>query len=293
MKKRGLLFLAKSGLTSLKGQTILLTGASSGIGKQALAAILSLGANCIAAIRSQSKGEKLLKEYPKETAEGRFRYELYDQGVLDSILALSNRLSDVKLDSIILNAGLYHPKKGSLSKEGKSITFAVNALGTYRLVMALKKKHPHSRYVFVSSMTLTRPENDDYSLYLSDKDKPLFKEYKVSKYAINDLYFHFYYEGMNVALTHPGVSPTGIYRDLPKWVVRAGTAILTISTNPAWKASLGEVKLAASDLSAGSYLVPRGLFGIYGYPKNTKRVPNYSKERSDRLVSLLNGFTSL
>lgn len=285
MEDKGLSYLKKQ-LPPLNSKTVFIFGANSGVGKQALEGLLELGVKVIAGVRSKTKGDALVTE---EKGKGLISYFCYNQDDSSSIKDLAQKLKDKKIDAFILNAGIFHPKKGSTTKEGLTSTFAVNSLGSYRIFTSLIPSHPLSRYVFVTSLVAKKPKDDDYSTYLSSINKPLFEEYKISKQAIDDLFLYYLHKGYAVYLTHPGVATTQIYRNLPRFIVSAGDVVLPLFVNPAWKSALGEILCAVGYYPSGTYLAPSSLLSIKGYPEK-KKLPDYDESRSEKLINLLSSY---
>lgn len=286
MEDKGLTFLKKQLPASFSKKVVCVFGANSGVGKQALEGMIELGVKVIACVRSEDKGKALQDE---EKSKGAISYYCYNQDELESIKALAEKIKDEKIDAFIFNAGVFHPKKGTKTKEGLTSTFAINALGSYRLFTSLITSHPTSRYVFVTSLVAQKPKDDDYSSYLSSANKPLLDEYNISKQAIDDLFLYYLNHGYSVYLTHPGVAITRIYRNLPRFIVKGGDIVLPLLVNPAWKSSLGEILCAIGDYPSGTYLAPSSFLSFRGYPEK-KKLPLYSEKRSEKLISLLSSY---
>jgi NAD(P)-dependent dehydrogenase (short-subunit alcohol dehydrogenase family) len=288
MEDKGLSFLKNQLVDSLNEKTVFIFGANSGVGKQALEGLLELGVKVIAGVRSDEKGNALVNE---EKEKGPISYYCCNQDDPLSIKVLADKLADVNIDAFILNAGIFHPKKGTKTKEGLTSTFAINTLGSYRIFTSLITSHPLSRYVFVTSLLAQKPKGDDYSSYLSSINKPLFQEYKISKQAIDDLFLYYLHKGYAVYLTHPGVATTKIYRNLPQFIVKGGDIVLPLLVNPAWKSSLGEILCAVGTYPSGTYFAPSSLLSFKGYPEK-KKLPDYDKARSEKLINLLSNYDS-
>lgn len=98
----------------VKPQTIIITGANSGLGYSATKHFLHLGMTVIMACRNLTKAnearEELLKLYPN----GKIIVLPYDQADFVSIDRFVREIATnyPHFDSLILNAGIYHPIKG-------------------------------------------------------------------------------------------------------------------------------------------------------------------------------------
>ncbi|MBP0459489.1 SDR family NAD(P)-dependent oxidoreductase [Streptomyces montanisoli] len=142
-------------MTSLEERTILITGATDGVGRSLAHQLAGMGATLVLHGRSAEKGEQLLAELRAATGHDRFSYELADFASLDEIQALADRLSLLdRLDVLVNNAGMGVELARRESKDGLELTFQVDYLATYvlscRLAPLLAASAP-SRIVNVTS----------------------------------------------------------------------------------------------------------------------------------------------
>ena len=108
---------------SLKGKTIAITGASSGIGMKTAETLLFLGASIIMASRNPGKAEELRRQLE-------IRILPLDMADFRSIDAFAEQLPDV--DVFIHNAGVFH-RPNEKTKDGFDLVMGTNYLGVYRL----------------------------------------------------------------------------------------------------------------------------------------------------------------
>lgn len=127
---------------SFAGRTIMVTGATSGIGLAAAAKYASLGAaKVIITARDKAKGDQVLAELEEKTG----RKELFevwelDMNSYDSIVAFAKRANGVDhLDVVVLNAGVRR-SPFTLSKYGWEEDVQVNVLSTTLLGILLLPK---------------------------------------------------------------------------------------------------------------------------------------------------------
>lgn len=123
---------------SFAGQTVLVTGANSGLGFEAAVKFVSLGASTvILACRTLAKGEEAKSQI--ENRIGRkdvCKVLQLDLDSFESIRQMVIRLQKGRLDVALLNAGVIQPGY-HVSKEGWEETLQVNVLGTALLALLL------------------------------------------------------------------------------------------------------------------------------------------------------------
>jgi NAD(P)-dependent dehydrogenase (short-subunit alcohol dehydrogenase family) len=272
----------------LVGKTILITGGTSGIGFQAALALLYKGARVIIACRDSEKAAKAKAEILQEIPAPDVTFLFYDQCQVESIRLLAKKTEGISLDAIVLNAGVYYPKKGAVAPDGTSMTFQTNAVGTYQLFEALHQKHKESRYVFVNSIVNATPRGEDYGNYLGKNLFSRGNQYAVSKRAVMNLFaYASSLDDCEATMTHPGVTSTEIIRNFAPWIKKAGNRFLYLFTHKSWKACLGIVYLASGKGKEGDYLVPRGPFHLSGYPKVARLPIRSCRKLYQNLLTLL------
>jgi len=95
---------------SFAGETIIVTGANTGLGREAAKHIVRLGASkVILAVRTVSKGEDARKYIEKETKKtGVMEVWQLNMSSTESIVAFSQRANSLeRLDALIANAGIW------------------------------------------------------------------------------------------------------------------------------------------------------------------------------------------
>lgn len=131
-------------MSFLQNKTVLITGATSGIGRAASIAIAEQGARIIILARNLEKAENLLAELPGQGHS----FFLCDMMSISEIKSVSDRikLSVSQLDILINNAGTWFSHR-QLTAEGQERTFVVNYLAYLELSLQmkdllLKSQHP-------------------------------------------------------------------------------------------------------------------------------------------------------
>lgn len=145
----------------LKNETIIITGANSGIGKAASIQLAGMGANVVMFCRSRERGEQALQDVLSAARGGSVELILVDMASQKSVRnAVKEFLSThTRLDVLIHNAANFdhRQKKPVMTEDGFENVFATNHVNiflmTQLLLEALKKSAP-SRIITVASKGL-------------------------------------------------------------------------------------------------------------------------------------------
>ncbi len=117
---------------------MLLTGATSGIGKAAAQQLATLGARLTLVARDEDKAQSLVAELQGQTGNTGIGYEIADLSLMADVHALCDRLlaTGAPLDALINNAGaLFNPRQETA--EGLEKSFALLLLSPYLLTERL------------------------------------------------------------------------------------------------------------------------------------------------------------
>ncbi|CAL2068264.1 MULTISPECIES: SDR family NAD(P)-dependent oxidoreductase [Streptomyces] len=122
-------------MSPVSEQTILITGATDGLGRALAHELAEQGATLILHGRSPRKGEELLAELRARTGADRFGYELADFSSLEDIGKLADRVLATydRLDVLVNNAGIGVELARQESQDGLELTFQVDYLAGYIL----------------------------------------------------------------------------------------------------------------------------------------------------------------
>jgi NAD(P)-dependent dehydrogenase (short-subunit alcohol dehydrogenase family) len=136
-------------------RTIVITGATDGVGRALAHELAATGADLILHGRSAQKGRELLAELRAATGSSRLSYELADFSSLEEVDALADRLAEREhLHVLVNNAGIGVELERQESKDGHELTFQVDYLASYvlscRLAPLLVRSAP-ARIVNVTS----------------------------------------------------------------------------------------------------------------------------------------------
>ncbi|MCU1642456.1 MAG: short-chain dehydrogenase/reductase [Nocardia sp.] len=116
-------------MSDLQGRTVVVTGASSGIGAAAVARFAELGARVVVVGRSPEKTRAVADSIKAE-------YHTADFSRLDDVRALADKLRDRPIDVLANNAGGVFSGR-HLTPDGHEMTFQVNYLAPFLLTNLL------------------------------------------------------------------------------------------------------------------------------------------------------------
>lgn len=139
----------------MKGKIVLITGATSGIGKETARALAQLGAKIVITTRDARSGEQTKQELIQSTKNDNIDVLFCDLSSFISIRECCNEFLKrySSLHVLINNAGIveYHRRE---SKDGIENTFAVNYLAPFlmtNLLLDMLKKSAPSRIINLTS----------------------------------------------------------------------------------------------------------------------------------------------
>ncbi len=205
------------GWPRMDGKVILLTGATSGIGRVAARELASAGATLVVVGRDRAKLDRLLDELRLHRVEGL----LADLSSLAEVrrLAAEVRARHDKLDVLVNNAGALFTTR-ALTVDGVERTFALNHLAYFLLANLLLeplRAAAPGRIVNVSSDAHRRGRMDWDDLQLTRYTQQGWTAYRQSKLAnilfTRELARRLAGTGVTVNAVHPGFVDTGFARN--------------------------------------------------------------------------------
>jgi NAD(P)-dependent dehydrogenase (short-subunit alcohol dehydrogenase family) len=270
-------------MPDMEGETVIVTGANSGLGFEATKKFSEKNARLVMACRSLEKGKEAKEKIEKELEDPELEVRRIDLADLESVknFAKEFRANNDELHVLCNNAGVMAVPR-SETEDGFEQQFGVNHLGhfalTGHLIEVLEDTEGETRVVTQSSMLHKNGEiNFDDLMMEEDYDK--WDAYAQSKLA-NVL---FGYEldrklrrensRVKSVVCHPGFASTNLqYRGpeeegskLKLWMMKAAN---TVVAQDAEKGALPMLYAATSEkIEGGEYIGPDGLKNMRGYPE--------------------------
>ena len=228
----------------MTGRTVLVTGATGGIGFETARALARRGAHVVVGARDASRGQAAVDGI--RAAGGGAELLVMDLASFASVREAARRLAAERssLDVLVHNAGCVQRER-RLTADGHEVTWQTNFLGGFlltRLLLPLLKNASQPRVVNVSSEAHRTGQIDFTNLEL-ERGYGAFRAYANSKLA----QIHFTRElarrepKLTVNAVHPGTISTGIWRPAPAWM----RFLVRLLLPPAEKGARPVVRLAA------------------------------------------------
>ena len=207
------------GENQLKNKIILITGATSGIGKETAIGLASLGATIIFTTRDNLKGEKVKKELIKTTNNKNIHMLKCDLASFESIRNCCKEFKSKynNLHVLINNAGVWDFKRRT-SKDGIENIFATNYLAPFlmtNLLLDILKKSSPSRIINVTSgMHYGTINFDDIEFKRNFSGAKAYRQSKLGLILFTRLLAkNLDGTGVTVNTAHPGMNKTNLGRD--------------------------------------------------------------------------------
>ncbi len=268
--------------TRFAGRSVLVTGASSGIGAAACERFARGGATVHMLVRSPDKGERARAEISQATGSSDLRLSVCDVSSLASVreFAAAFDAEQLELHALVNNAGVMPPER-THTGEGFELGFATNVLGPFLLTALLEPslaRGAPSRIVNVSSggMYSRRLRADDLQLARREYDPAAFYAHtKRCEVILTELWSERQSgTGITVHSMHPGWADTpGVQTSLPRFRKLTGPLLRSADQGAdtiVWLA--GAPEPAARP----------GLFWHDRAPRPTHRVPWTREPAADR-----------
>lgn len=261
----------------MSGRTVVVTGATSGLGKHAAQRFAQLGATVIVTGRNADTAERARDEIAAATGSGSVDVATGDMGNLDQVRALADSITSrhERVDVLVHNAGALSAER-STNSDGIEATVASQVLGPFLLTSLLLdplRRAAPGRVVTVSSggMYSTGLAVDELQMGPSNyKGSEQYARAKRAQVTLNEMWAKRTDPGKTVfQAMHPGWADTpGVKASLPTFRKIVGPLLRSVEQGADTIVWLG----AAADPieSTGDFWLDRRRRPIHKLP-NTRR----------------------
>jgi retinol dehydrogenase 12 len=252
-------------MKTMSGKICLITGATSGIGKETAMRLAMLGATVVIAARDPARAETVGEEIRLRVPLARVETVTVDLSSLVQVRRLADevRARYDRLDVLLNNAGVITQRR-RLTGDGLESTFAVNHLAPFLLTNLLRdllQRSAPSRVVTVASAAHKQVRAIPWDDLATGATNAHSRAYPLSKLCnilfTGELARRLEATGVTANSLHPGFIRTGLGRDISGMAGSVVRLILRFQPGPAAGASTS-VYLASSPEVArttGGYFV--------------------------------------
>jgi len=237
----------------MQGKTVLVTGASSGIGRATALGLAKQGARVVLGCRNPASAAAARAEIAAQAGAESVATLALDLASLASVRKAADEFRSrfERLDVLLLNAGIF-PRRLARTEDGFELQIGVNHLGHFllaNLLLPLLERTGRARVVTVASM-MHGGGSIDFESFRGEKGYSAMAAYRQSKLAnvlfSNELARRVADRGITSNALHPGGVRTAIMRDTPVWMrLLASLAFSSVekgARTPIWLASSPEVE---------------------------------------------------
>ena len=258
------------------GKVIIVTGATSGLGKQATQVLAGKNATVIMAVRNTEKAAGVRQAFLKANPNAKIEIAQLDLSNLQSVEAFAadfNKQYD-RLDVLINNAGVMMCPY-SKTADGFEIQMGTNHFGHFALTGHLMPKlraTAGSRVVATSSMAHIGGNIDFQDINWENRDYNTSRAYGDSKIA--NLYFTYEFarkykddpQAPRITAAHPGWTTTELQRHAGNmnFLNRFFGQDVSMGVLPTLRAAYDP------EAQAGDYFGPKGFMEMGGHPKKVR-----------------------
>jgi NAD(P)-dependent dehydrogenase (short-subunit alcohol dehydrogenase family) len=251
-------------LPDLSGRTVVVTGASSGLGVATTRELARAGARVVLAVRNVAKGEEVAR-----AVQGRTEVRHLELTSVGSIREFADAWTG-DLDILVNNAGIMLVPEGR-TEDGFELQIGTNHLGHFALTNLLLA-HITDRVVTISSPLHARGRIDIDDLNWERRPYNADRAYADSKQAnvlfTLELQRRLTAEGSSVRAVsaHPGIAKTNLGAHLTGF--RGAAAIVgRVMAQDVEHGALPTLYAATQDIPGNSFVGPNGFGHLRGHPE--------------------------
>ncbi len=254
----------KQNIAYLGGKRVAISGSTGGLGRELCFYLAALGAELVLVDRNSQKSLSLIDELKLSFPRLSVSHLRADMSDMESVRVAADRLLEMKIDYLILNAGAYSIPRCKCDT-GYDNVFQINFVSPYYLARKLLPdiEKRGGKLVAVGSIAHNYSKIDERDVDFSTR-KQASKVYGNAKRYLT--YGLFALNSPAVSLTHPGISFTGITNHYPKLIFALIKHPMKIIFPHPRKACLSVLKGLFTDCKPNEWIGP-ALFDVWGAPR--------------------------
>jgi NAD(P)-dependent dehydrogenase (short-subunit alcohol dehydrogenase family) len=254
-----------SDLPNLSGRTVVITGASSGLGAITARELARAGARVVMAVRDTTKGKSVAGTIP-----GKTEVLQLDLTSLASIRKFAGAWTG-DIDVLINNAGVMYAPEGQTT-DGFELHIGTNHLGHFALTDLLLP-HITDRVVTLTSNLASGGKIDLDDLNWEHRPYKASQAYSDSKQAnilfTDELQRRLAKVGSTVRAmsAHPGAAKTNLISHVGGFAGTMNRLVVSVIAQSAEHGARSTLFAATQEIPGGSYVGPNGIGHMRGYPE--------------------------
>lgn len=251
----------------LKNKTVLITGASGGIGSEIAKHFAFCGCNLIFANRNANKTGQLKTEILNLYPNTKIDIIELDLCSSNSVKNFITEVQQFKIDYFVNNAGVYNIKRYTTDLGFDNI-YQTNCLMPYYITKTLLPyfKENHTKVIFMGSIAYNYSKINPQDVEFV-KCKKINKVYgnskRIAMFAFAEL---FKKSDVQFSIAHPGLTLTKMTNHYPKGINLLVKIGLKLVCPPPNKAGLSVIYATINNTKQNQWIGPH-IFNIWGKPK--------------------------
>lgn len=253
----------KKNTTRLDGKRVVISGSTGGLGRELCFYLSSLGAELILLDRNIKKSCAFADELRSKNPDLKVSHLTADMSDMESVYAAADKLCDMEIDYLILNAGAYSIPR-CICDNGYLNIYQINFISPYylanRLISGIESRG--GKIVAVGSIAHNYSKIDEGDIDFRSR-KQASKVYGNAKRYLT--YGLFALNSPAVSVAHPGISFTGITDHYPKLIFALIKHPMKIIFPHPRVACLSVLSGMFTDCKANRWIGP-AIFDVWGKP---------------------------
>ncbi len=267
---------------SLDGKRVVISGSTGGLGRELCGYIASLGGELILLDRNSERSLALAAELKERFPSLAVSHIKADMSDMESVRAAAERLAEMEIDYLILNAGAYSIPRHTCDT-GYDNVFQINFISPYYLSRKLLPmiEGRGGKIVAVGSIAHNYSKIDERDVDFSTRTKASLVYGNAKRFLTYSL---FALNSPAVSVTHPGISFTGITNHYPKLIFALIKHPMKLIFMRPRVACLSVLMGMFTDCTAGEWIGP-ALLDIWGKPRK-KPLRTASAEEANKIAEI-------